>query len=49
VLDASEAQRVTGPAVADAITPSADWQHRWLEIDRARHDAARWGASPHAA
>ena len=49
VLDAAQAARVTGPAVVDAITPTGDWQRHWQQIDRDRHEASVWGASPHAA
>jgi hypothetical protein len=42
VLDEASAARITGPAVADGIGPTDDWQGYWQKTDAARRHAASW-------
>jgi phthalate 4,5-dioxygenase len=42
VLDASSAERLTGPAAIDGIGPTADWQDYWRKTDAARRLASSW-------
>jgi phenylpropionate dioxygenase-like ring-hydroxylating dioxygenase large terminal subunit len=42
VLDAKTAPNITGPATADGIGPSDDWQNYWQKVDASRRKAAAW-------
>jgi len=42
VLDAAQAQSITGPACVDGIGPAADWQSYWQRVDRDRQTSTSW-------
>jgi hypothetical protein len=42
VLDAAEAQSITGPACVDGIGPAGDWQAYWQRTDRSRQETKSW-------
>ena len=46
VLDTATAPAVTGPATADGIGPSDDWQGYWQKVDTTRRSGAPWYKTP---
>jgi phenylpropionate dioxygenase-like ring-hydroxylating dioxygenase large terminal subunit len=44
VLNAAEAQRMSGPAAVDGIGPSEAWQTYWRKNDRRRRQGSAWAA-----
>ena len=40
--DQAIAAAMTGPAVVDALLPSANWQQAWQDLDRARRAKVSW-------
>ncbi|MBX6326966.1 MAG: aromatic ring-hydroxylating dioxygenase subunit alpha [Pseudolabrys sp.] len=42
VLDARQAEAITGPPAIDGIAPADDWQGYWRRTDAAKRKAASW-------